>query len=58
MGTDYTFDDVVILSDSHDVFDHLQDGYNIVPAHTFFNEWYNGSKSYNQQFCTVFKKNN
>lgn len=51
MGTDYIYDDVIILADSADNWDHYQDGYNTLPATMFFRQWYNGSLSYNQQFC-------
>ena len=51
MGTDYIYDDVIILADSADNWDHYQDGYNTLPATMFFRQWYNGSFSYNQQFC-------
>ena len=50
MGTDYIYDDVLILADSADNWDHYQDGYNIVPATLFYRQWYNGSFSYNQQY--------
>lgn len=49
MGTDYYYDDVIVLADSHDTYDHYQDGYNTVPAYLFYRQWYNGSFTYNQQ---------
>ncbi len=49
MGTDYLYDDVVILADSSDGVDHYTDGYNTLPAHVFYGTWYNGSGSTNQQ---------
>ncbi len=39
MGTDSFGDDVLILADPYDTSDHLQDGYNIVPAERFFYMW-------------------
>ena len=50
MGTDYIYDDVIILADSGDSWDHYQDGYNTLPATLFFRQWYNGSYTYNQQY--------
>lgn len=50
MGTDYIYDDVLVLADSGDSWDHYQDGYNIIPATLFFRQWYNGSYTYNQQY--------
>lgn len=50
MGNDNPYDDVIILADSHDTFDHYQDGYNTLPAYQFYRQWYNGSFTYNQQF--------
>lgn len=50
MGTDYIYDDVLILGDSGDSWDNYRDGYNILPATLFYRQWYNGSFTYNQQF--------
>lgn len=50
MGTEYPYDDVLILADSGDNWDHYQDGYNTVPATQFYNQWFNGSFTYNQQY--------
>lgn len=41
MGTAATGDDVLILADTFDTFDHLQDGYIILPAKKFFHMWSN-----------------
>lgn len=54
MGTDDPYDDVIILADSSDNWDHYQDGYNTLPATTFYRQWYNGSFTYNQQYM-VFR---
>lgn len=56
MGTDYIYDDVLVLADSHDTWDHYQDGYNTLPATMFYGQWFNGSFSYNQQHCVFDKK--
>jgi hypothetical protein len=50
MGTPYVYDDVVILADPHDTFDHYQDGYNTLPAMLFFRQWYNGNHKWPQKF--------
>ena len=51
MGTsDYIYDDVLVLADSHDTWDHYQDGYNTYPATLFYRQWYNGSYTWNQQY--------
>ena len=36
MGTDYIYDDVIIVADSCDSWDHYQDGYNVFNAYRFF----------------------
>lgn len=40
MGTAHTGDDVLLIADPFDTSDHLQDGYNIVPAERFFYMWF------------------
>ena len=40
MGTEYTGDDVLLLADPLDITDHLQDGYNVVPAQRFYSMWF------------------
>ena len=40
MGTQHTGDDVLLMADPFDTSDHLQDGYNIVPAERFFYMWF------------------
>ncbi len=40
MGTDYPGDDVVILADSFDLADHVQDGYNIENAQKLYYMWF------------------
>lgn len=56
MGNDNPYDDVIVLADSHDTFDHYQDGYNTLPAYLFFRQWYNGSFTYNQQYNIFDRK--
>ncbi len=56
MGTDYIYDDVIVLADSHDTWDHYQDGYNTLPAALFYPQWYNGNFTYNQQYCIFDNK--
>ncbi|MGI6781648.1 MAG: hypothetical protein ACOX56_02280 [Acholeplasmataceae bacterium] len=56
MGTDNIYDDVIILADSNDIWDHYQDGYNTLPATLFYRQWYNGSFTYNQQHVVFDKK--
>ncbi len=60
MGTDYPYDDVIVLADSGDNWDHYQDGYNTLAATQFYSQWFNGSFTYNQQynvFDNVMKTN-
>lgn len=40
MGTTHTGDDVLLMADPFDTSDHLQDGYNVVPAERFFYMWF------------------
>lgn len=40
MGTDTTADDILILADSYDTADHLQDGYVVNPVEKFFYMWF------------------
>ncbi len=40
MGTESFGDDVLIMADSYDTSDHLQDGYYIVPAERFYYMWF------------------
>lgn len=54
MGTESIYDDVIVLADSSDTWDHYQDGYNTYPATLFYNQWYNGSFTYNQQHIIIY----
>lgn len=40
MGTETTADDVIILADSYDTADHLQDGYVATPVEKFYYMWF------------------
>ncbi|MBU2699873.1 hypothetical protein Ga0466249_000954 [Sporomusaceae bacterium BoRhaA] len=40
MGTDTVADDVLILADSYDTADHLQDGYVVNPVEKFYYMWF------------------
>ncbi len=40
MGTAHTGDDVLLMADPFDTSDHLQEGYNVVPAERFFYMWF------------------
>lgn len=40
MGTPSTQDDILIMADSYDTYNHNQDGYIIVPFERFFYEWF------------------
>lgn len=51
MGTDFPYDDVLVLADSADSWDHYQDGYNTLVASQFYHQWFNGSFTYNQQLA-------
>ena len=55
MGTDYIYDDVVIISDSADYWDGYQDGYNVHNANQFYRQFYNGSGTCMQQCLIIYK---
>ena len=55
MGTETCDDDVILLADSGDKKDHLQDAYNIYNVNTFYSRWFNGGLSIGQMSFT-FKK--
>lgn len=40
MGTEYNGDDVLIMADSFDLADQVQDGYNVVNAQKFYYMWF------------------
>lgn len=61
MGTENTGDDVLIMADPYDLADHLQDGYNIVPAEKFFYMWFDAQlfdkSEQRRQWLTARPKN-
>ncbi len=56
MGTDYIYDDVVVIADSSDYWDNYQDGYNIYPATQFYRQFANQSLTYLQQCLVIYDK--
>ena len=58
MGTDFIFDDVIVLADSADNWDLYQDGYNTVPATLFYAQWFEGldANLSSQSFNYFFRK--
>ncbi len=58
MGTDFIYDDVIIIADSHDVSDHYQDGYNTYPASMFWAQWRNGGGGTFEQYVFVDNPHN
>lgn len=57
LGTATTADDVIILADSYDTADHLQDGYVVNPAEKFYYMWFDAhmlpKDQKKQQWLTV-----
>ena len=60
MGTDDTYDDVLIFADSYDTSDHLQDGYTIGSLDRFYSMWFDHSmlpkRERNQPWLTATPK--
>ena len=56
MGTDYIYDDVIIVADSCDYWDGYQDGYNVYSAYKFFRQHTNQGYSPLQSFLVINKK--
>lgn len=56
MGTDYIYDDAIIISDSSDCWDHYQDGYNTYSANHLFGMFTNGSHSRSQPYVVFYPK--
>ena len=56
MGTDYIYDDVIIIADSSDYWDNYQDGYNIYNANQMYRQFTNGNSSVVQQALVIYKK--
>ena len=56
MGTEYTYDDVIITADSSDYWDGYQDGYNVFSARKFYSQHTNGSGTRLQSIVVVYPK--
>ena len=56
MGTEYTYDDVIITADSSDYWDGYQDGYNVFSARKFYSQHTNGSGTRLQSIFVVYPK--
>ena len=56
MGTDYIYDDVVILADSADYWDGYQDGYNVISAYKFFTQHTETGHSTLQSLLVIYPK--
>lgn len=54
MGTDYIYDDVVIIADSSDYWDGYQDGYNVHSAYKFFRQHANGNFTLLQPYVVIY----
>ncbi len=54
MGTDYIYDDVVIVADSCDYWDGYQDGYTIYSAYKFFSQHTNPSRTKLQSYLLIY----
>ena len=55
MGTENIYDDVIIISDSSDYWDHYQDGYNTYSAFNFYSIHFNKSITYCQGLIYIEK---
>ncbi len=55
MGTDYIYDDVVIIADSSDCWDGYQDGYNMYSATQYYNQFANGGSTILYQCLIIYK---
>lgn len=56
MGTDYIYDDVIIIADSGDSWDHYQDGYNTYSAYHLYKQHYNGGLTLIHPSLLIFGK--
>ena len=56
MGTEYIYDDVIIVADSCDYWDGYQDGYNVYSAYKFFRQHTNQGYGTLQSFLVIKKK--
>ena len=53
MGTAYIYDDVIVLADSGDTWDHYQDGYNVFPATLVYRHWWSLRFDYTQDWFVI-----
>ena len=58
MGTDFIYDDVILLADSGDTWDHYQDGYNVHAATIILRHWFNLSINATQGYFVVDRASN
>ena len=56
MGTEFTYDDVIITADSSDYWDGYQDGYVVSSAYKFFRQHTNKGYAILQSFLVIYKK--
>ena len=60
MGTDDTYDDVLVFAEPYDTYDHRQDGYSVWNLETFYNLWATpvteGSNNYAYTYIVVSKQ--
>ena len=52
-GTDYLYDDVIIMADSGDTWDHYQEGYNVNPATLVYRHWWDLRFGVTQQWFVI-----
>ena len=57
MGTEFTYDDVIITADSSDYWDGYQDGYVVQNANKFFRQHTNSSYKVQQANVVIYPKN-
>lgn len=55
MGTDYIYDDVLVIADSSDYWDGYQDGYNMYSATQYYNQFANGSNTNLYPVLIIYK---
>ena len=56
MGTDYMYDDVAIVADSSDYWDHYQDGYCTWSANQLYNVFTDDDYKYNHAYVVLYPK--
>ena len=56
MGTDYMYDDVAIVADSSDYWDHYQDGYCTWSANQLYNVFTDDDYKYNHAYVVFYPK--